>query len=150
MKKKVLALAAAITLVAPLQSVAFAHENEGGNKVRVIQYWSAEDKHAEGVNSHLWIVNRAIDIMSRNTTIVKQDQVALLNEWRTELENGIYAADYENPYYDNSTFASHFYDPDTGKTYIPFAKQAKETGLNTLNLLVNLIKSKILNKHSSI
>ncbi len=43
----------------------------------------------------------------------------------TELENGIYAADYENPYYDNSTFASHFYDPDNGKTYIPFAKRAK-------------------------
>ena len=42
------------------------------------------------MNSHLWIVNRAIDIMSRNTTLVKQDRVALLNEWRTELENGIY------------------------------------------------------------
>ena len=28
--------------------------------------------------------------MSRNTTLVKQDRVALLNEWRTELENGIY------------------------------------------------------------
>ncbi len=27
--KRVLALAAAITLVAPLQSVAFAHENDG-------------------------------------------------------------------------------------------------------------------------
>jgi phospholipase C len=92
--------------------VAFAHENDGGQRVGVIPRWSAEDKHKEGVNSHLWIVNRAIDIMSRNTTLVKQDQVALLNEWRTELENGIYAADYENPYYDNSTFASHFYDPE--------------------------------------
>ena len=30
MKKKILALAAAITVVAPLQSVAFAHENDGG------------------------------------------------------------------------------------------------------------------------
>ena len=29
--------------------------------------------------------------MSRNTTLVKQDRVAQLNEWRTELENGIYA-----------------------------------------------------------
>ncbi|MEB4838753.1 phospholipase, partial [Paenibacillus jamilae] len=97
MKKKVLALAAAITLVAPLQSVAFAHENDGAQRFGVIPRWSAEDKHKEGVNSHLWIVNRAIDIMSRNTTLVKQDRVALLNEWRTELENGIYAADYENP-----------------------------------------------------
>ncbi|MED4097587.1 phospholipase, partial [Peribacillus simplex] len=77
MKKKVLALAAAITLVAPLQSVAFAHENDGGQRFGVIPRWSAEDKHKEGVNSHLWIVNRAIDIMSRNTTLVKQDQVAL-------------------------------------------------------------------------
>ncbi|MBO1626949.1 phospholipase C [Bacillus arachidis] len=123
-----------MALVAPVQGAVFAHGNEGGNKIGIIQYWSAEDKHAEGVNSHLWIVNRAIDIMSRNTTIVKQDQVTLLNEWRTELENGIYAADYENPYYDNSTFASHFYDPDTGKTYIPFAKQAKETGAKYFKL----------------
>ncbi|MED0993870.1 phospholipase, partial [Bacillus nitratireducens] len=53
MKKKVLALAAAITLAAPLQNVAFAHENDGGNRVQIIQYWSAEDKHSEGVNSHL-------------------------------------------------------------------------------------------------
>ncbi|MCT4573465.1 phospholipase, partial [Bacillus thuringiensis] len=47
MKKKVLALAAAITLVAPLQSVAFAHENDGGQRFGVIPRWSAEDKHKE-------------------------------------------------------------------------------------------------------
>ena len=80
--------------------------------------------------------------MSRNTTLVKQDRVAQLNEWRTELENGIYAADYENPYYDNSTFASHFYDPDNGKTYIPFAKQAKETGAKYFKLAGESYKNK--------
>ena len=80
--------------------------------------------------------------MSRNTTLVKQDRVALLNEWRTELENGIYAADYENPYYDNSTFASHFYDPDNGKTYIPYAKQAKETGAKYFKLAGESYKNK--------
>ncbi|EMA6343817.1 phospholipase CerA [Bacillus cytotoxicus] len=134
MKKKVLALAAAITLVAPMQTVAFAHENDGAYRVGKLQGWSAEARHKEGVNSHLWIVNRAMDIMSRNTTIVKQEQLALLNEWRTDLENGIYSADYENPYYDNSTFTSHFYDPDSGKTYISFAKQAKETGAKYFKL----------------
>lgn len=113
-----------------------------GEVNKIVHRWSAEDKHKEGVNSHLWIVNRAIDIMSRNTTLVKQDRVAQLNEWRTELENGIYAADYENPYYDNSTFASHFYDPDNGKTYIPFAKQAKETGAKYFKLAGESYKNK--------
>ncbi|MGS2751548.1 phospholipase C [Bacillus zanthoxyli] len=129
MKKKVLALAAVITLSTPLQQVVFAHENEDVNYNAPILRWSAEDKHKEGVNSHLWIVNRSIDMMSRNTTIVKKNQVALLNEWRTELENGIYNADHENPYFDNFTFASHFYDPETGSTYIPLVStQAKEAG----------------------
>lgn len=61
-------------------------------------------------------MNGAIDIMSSNTTIVKQNQVAMLNEGRTELASGIYNADHETPYYDNFTFASHFYEPDTGDT----------------------------------
>ena len=85
------------------------------------------------MNSHLWIVNRAIDIMSRNTTLVKQDRVALLNEWRTELENGIYAADYENPYYDNSTFASHFYDLTMGKLIFRMQSRQRKLELNILN-----------------
>lgn len=68
------------------------------------------------------IVNRVIGIMSRNTTLVSQDQVALFNEWHRELKNGIYAANHENPYYDTSTFVSYFYDPDDGITYIPFTK----------------------------
>lgn len=128
MKKKVLALAATIALFTPLQHVAFAHENATEDYTGPSYRWSAEDKHEEGTSSHLWIVNCAIDIMSRNTTIVKQNEVAMLNEWRTELESGIYDADHKNPYYDTLTFSSHFYDPDTGNSYIPFAAQAKETG----------------------
>ncbi|MED2764844.1 phospholipase C [Bacillus thuringiensis] len=142
MKKKVFAFLATITLIAPLQNVALAHENDEGKRIDIIQRWSAEDKHKEGVNSHLWIVNRAIDIMSRNTTLVKQEQVTLLNEWHTDLENGIYDADHENPYYDTSTFASHFYDPDDGTTYIPFAKQAKETGAKYFKLAGEAYKNK--------
>ncbi|WP_242222379.1 phospholipase C [Bacillus cereus group sp. BfR-BA-01380] len=133
MKKKVLALAAMVTLAAPVQSVAFAHTNDCGNQAPILR-WSAEDRHKEGVNSHLWIVNRAIDIMSRNHTIVKPNETALLNEWRDDLENGIYSADHEKPYFDNFTFASHFYDPDTQKTYISPAKQAKETGAKYFKL----------------
>ncbi|MGX5390143.1 phospholipase C [Bacillus thuringiensis] len=142
MKKQLFVISAFITLVAPLPTVALAHEKTEGHNVNIIQYWSAEDKHSEGVNSHLWIVNRAIDIMSRNTTRVKQDQVVLLNEWRTDLESGIYSADHENPYYDNSTFVSHFYDPDDGSTYIPFAKQAKETGDKYFKLAGESYKNK--------
>ncbi|CAM4349301.1 phospholipase C [Bacillus manliponensis] len=137
MKKKVLALAAVIALTAPVQGAAYAHGNHDASNdsgISISPRWSAEEMHAEGKNSHLWIVNRAIDIMARDTTVVKENEVALLNEWRTDLEDGIYTADYENPYYDNSTFASHFYDPDTDDTYIPFAKNAKVTGAKYFKL----------------
>ena len=96
MKRKILAIASVIALTAPIQSVAFAHESDSPIALR----WSAESVHNEGVSSHLWIVNRAIDIMSQNTTVVKQNETALLNDWRTNLEEGIYSADYKNPYYD--------------------------------------------------
>ncbi|WIY62214.1 phospholipase C [Bacillus arachidis] len=143
MKRKILALASVIALTAPIQSVAFAHENCHQDPPIALK-WSAESIHNEGVSSHLWIVNRAIDIMSQNTTVVKQNETALLNEWRTDLEKGIYSADYENPYYDNSTFASHFYDPDSGKTYIPFAKQAKQTGAKYFKLAGEAYQNKDL------
>jgi phospholipase C len=132
MKKKILALATTITLCVAGPMGAFAQEDDGRSDR--VKRWSAEDVHTEGVNSHLWIMNRAIDIMSRDKTIVKRSQVALLNEWRIEVERGIYDADHENPYYDNYTFASHFYDPDTGKSYIPFAAGAKETGAKYFKL----------------
>ncbi|MGE6964175.1 phospholipase C [Bacillus thuringiensis] len=117
-----------ILFFSSLQHTISAHEHTTKNKIDMFQPWSNEENHKEGKNSHLWIVNGAIDIMNRNTTIVKQDNMAILQEWRTHLENGLYVADHENPYYDSGTFASHFYNPDTDSTYLPFAKHAKETG----------------------
>jgi phospholipase C len=132
MKKKVLALATTLTLCATMSQGALAQEGDGRSDR--VKRWSAEDMHQEGVNTHLWIVNRAIEIMSRDTKMVQPNHMKLLNEWRTEVERGIYTADHENPYYDNYTFASHFYDPDTGSSYIPLAAEAKETGAKYFKL----------------
>ncbi len=71
--------------------------------------------------------------MSRNTTLVKQDRVALLNEWRTELENGIYAADYENPYYDNSTLLHISMTLTMGKLIFRMQSKQRKQELNILN-----------------
>lgn len=97
--------------------------------------WSAEEPHSEGRNSHLWIVSHGIDIMSRSS-VVKSNELTLLNQWRSDLEQGVFDADHMNPYYDNGTYCSHFYDPDTGKTYISLslAKNAKETGAKYFRL----------------
>ncbi|HDW3057665.1 TPA: hypothetical protein RMI67_005515 [Bacillus cereus] len=70
MKKQFVALTAVITLVVPLPTVALAHENIQENNRHMIQYWSAEDKYLEGINSHLWIVNRAMDICKGGTPIL--------------------------------------------------------------------------------
>ncbi|MGM0865428.1 MAG: phospholipase C [Bacillota bacterium] len=128
MKKKLIGIATVAVLLASSQSNVIAHEFQVKREHKAIPYWSAEEPHEEGVNSHLWIVNRAIEIMERNETVVQPNEIELLNQWKKELERGIYTADWENPYYDNYTFTSHFYDPDTEGTYIPFAKHAKETG----------------------
>jgi len=134
MKRKIFALASVIALSAPIQSVAFAHENNHQNGISFGHKWSAEAIHDEGVSTHLWIVNRSIEVMAQNKTVVQPNEISLLNEWRTDLEKGIYSADYDNPYFDNGTFASHFYDPDTGGTYLPLAKHAKETGAKYFKL----------------
>ncbi len=39
-------------------------------------------------------------------------------------------------------FVSHFYDSDNGKTYIPYAKQAKETGAKYFKLAGESYKNK--------
>lgn len=105
---------------------AYAHEK---TSFQITTKWSAEQRHKEGQNTHLWIVNRSIDILERNQAIVQPKQMILLQQWKHEIERGLYQADFENPYFDNHTFASHFYDPDTKGTYIPLAKQANETGV---------------------
>ncbi|PES16194.1 phospholipase, partial [Bacillus anthracis] len=56
MKKQLVALATVITLAVPLPTISLAHEKVKENNKNMIQYWSVEDKHLEGINSHLWIV----------------------------------------------------------------------------------------------
>lgn len=90
--------------------------------------WSADHPHEEGRNSHLWIVSRGIDIMARSSK-VKPNELTLLNQWRNDLEQGLYDADYIATYNNYGTFVSHFYNPETGKSYLPIAGvNAKETG----------------------
>ncbi|WP_242319054.1 phospholipase C [Bacillus cereus group sp. BfR-BA-01349] len=139
MKKTSLIFGMVVILGFGVHSKAYAHE---GQSYQIIPKWSAETKHKEGQNSHLWIVNRSIDILEYDYRLVQRWQVEIIKQWKYELEQGLYQADYKNPYFDNYTFSSHFYDPDTKETYIPLAKQANETGVKYFKLAGEYYKQK--------
>ncbi|EIT84269.1 phospholipase C [Fictibacillus macauensis ZFHKF-1] len=126
MKKTFVAVATAALLVTGFQGNASAEDDA---QPPITAKWSAEDPHHEDTNTHLWIVRHAMEIMANNKDVVKPGEVEQLKQWQSDLEQGIYDADHANPYYDNATFASHFYDPDTGKSYIPLAAHAKTTSV---------------------
>ena len=90
--------------------------------------WSADDVHNQDNSTHLFLVNGAVKLLSSNPDPAVNWPSALLEQWRARWEQGLYDADYENPFYDTSTFLSHFYDPDTQTNYAgtsyPTARQA--------------------------
>ncbi len=109
--------------------------------------WETALTGEEASSTHLWIVDRAIDILSRHTD---QPSAAAAYERLTDpvcqsrWQQGLFDADYKAPYHDGysnlypgasewrialsgATWESHFYDPDSGENYrgktSPVAKQ---------------------------
>ncbi len=98
-------------------------------------FWETESTGEEANSTHLWIVDRAIDILSRHTD-VSAATLALVTDstCRSRWQQGLYDADYKAPYHDGNfdlspgastwwialsgaTWESHFYDPDSGENY---------------------------------
>jgi len=99
--------------------------------------WDAESAADETKSTHLWLVNRALDILSRHTDLAAAASVVsrlhhpgCTQSWQQGLVDADFLAVYNNGLHDipigastdqiilaGSTWASHFYDPDTGTNY---------------------------------
>jgi len=99
--------------------------------------WEAETVDHEESSTHLWIVNRGVEILGTHTRdAVARRVFTLMNEplCRAQWQQGLYDADYKADYNNGltdlpknpseaqvllsgATWESHFYDPDTGKNY---------------------------------
>lgn len=84
-------------------------------------YWSSGSETNEGKSTHLFIVNRAIDILGKHTSLPRAARArARLTDpaCRPKWQEGLKDAD-DRPGYNNwFTFKSHFYDPSTGTNYL--------------------------------
>jgi phospholipase C len=125
--------------------------NGGGTQASA---WDAESADNEAESTHLWIVDRAIDILARHADSddVAATAVRVLNDstcrerWQQGLLDADFKAAYNNGRQDmplnpndlqvaaaGATWESHFYDADTGKNYKgetrPTAKTEAESHL---------------------
>jgi hypothetical protein len=99
--------------------------------------WETFSPHEEASSTHLWLVERALDILAKHPDDGRaQAAIALLDDegckgrWR----QGLFDADYRHEYNDGrsdlapgaslaaivvsrATWKSHFYDPDTGMNW---------------------------------
>lgn len=98
--------------------------------------WDAESVDDETRSTHLWLVNRALDLLAARGDAQSQAAVALLDagdckrSWHQGLADADFKAKYNGGLFDvpvgasttelllsGATWASHFYDPDTGRNY---------------------------------
>lgn len=99
--------------------------------------WDAESADHESESTHLWIVDRGIDILRKHSDDpVAARAVAMLNDatcrerWQQGLVDADFKAEYNGGRSDlplhasdaqvglsGATWESHFYDPDTGENY---------------------------------
>lgn len=112
-RKSLIMLSITITLCF-FPNLGFAWSSSGGNNVNT--------------NTHFWILDSAIDILQQNEGHeVSSNEIMLLNKWKEFLGYGISFADYNAGLNSAFSYGSHFYDPDTGKSFIP-TKTAKDMG----------------------
>jgi hypothetical protein len=114
----------------PVQLKLVAGEQAAGSRRRV--RWSTDNAFDEAQSTHLWIVNRAAILASQDPAVGSQIAGVLQpntsqtgpsgNVFHDQMCQGLYDADYKAPYdspiLGYATWASHFYDPDTGLNYI--------------------------------
>jgi phospholipase C len=99
--------------------------------------WTAHSANDEASSTHLFIVDRAIDLLEKRSDLARAKKiVAVMNEpeCRKQWQQGLCDADYKGAYNNGSadmtpeggiaqwararpSFKSHFYDPDTELNY---------------------------------
>ncbi len=124
----------AIFALASLAACTAAPEAEEADEST--EAWEAQSANDETKSTHLWIVDRAIELLAARSESQAKTIVATMNEptCRTFWEQGLVDTDYLAPYNDGvydtepgngtltllasgATWKSHFYDPDTQKNY---------------------------------
>lgn len=100
-------------------------------------YWATNSITEEAGSTHLWIVDRAVDVLGAHldNAAASRARARLTNATcKTRWQRGLYDADYRHQYnggwFDltptsstatiaasGASWASHFYDPDTGLNY---------------------------------
>ncbi len=102
---------------------------EGSIRPPQLPAWDTESVYDEAQSTHLWIVNRAAVLAQQQGAVGQQISSLVMplqgqngNVFHDNLCQGIYDADFKSPYNDPHDFGqawymSHFYDPDTGKSY---------------------------------
>jgi hypothetical protein len=95
-------------------------------RARGLPGWDTESVNDETRSTHLWIVNRGANLARGQGA--QGERIANLvapggqdSEFRQQLRQGLYDADFESPYNNKvlfvTTYKSHFYDASTGKNW---------------------------------
>ncbi len=99
------------------------------------QAWDAQSVTDETRSSHLWVVERGVDLLVGRTESASRKAVRLMEHptCATNWRQGLYDADFLDEYNNSSTWVSHFYDPGTGTNYLgttfPTARGSASTRL---------------------
>jgi phospholipase C len=94
----------------------------------LIPNWAMNDKDDDTRNTHLWIVNRSLEMVYRESARLNEPFGARLQQFLGNnlamMHQGLWDADNKAPYNDpvlgQATYMSHFYDPDTEENYLGF------------------------------
>ena len=134
----ILALTAGAALLAPGCAATTDSESplEGEGEERTgaaAQPWETTGTH-ESASTHIWIVDRAIDILGAQLDPNAARIRALLQHpaCRPRWLQGVNDADYLPAYNDGSTWKSHFYDPDSQQNYLFETNPTARTRANDL------------------
>jgi len=95
-------------------------------KTYVLPNWAMNDKDDDTKNTHLWIVNRSLEMVYQESTRFNEPFGPRLQQFVTAnlamVHQGLWDADNKAPYNDPvlgvPTYMSHFYDPDTEENYL--------------------------------
>jgi phospholipase C len=99
------------------------------------QAWDAQSVTDETRSSHLWVVERGVDLLVGRAEAASKKAVRLMENatCATNWRQGLYDADFLDEYNNSSTWVSHFYDPGTGTNYLgttfPTARGSASTRL---------------------
>ena len=94
----------------------------------LIPNWAMNDKDDDTRNTHLWIVNRALEMVYLESARLNEPFGGKLQQLVSSnlamLHQGLWDADNKAPYNDpvlgQATYMSHFYDSDTEENYLGF------------------------------